>query len=232
MNVPSSKRRAQATSRRSPAAASFDVRTAILDGALRAFAERGFHGTNVPEIAHAASVGIGTVYRQFESKEHLVNAVFRRAKGELRDALLFDLDFSRGGDDVFREVWSRLVRFHRERPLSFQFLETQDHVPYLDAESRHLERSLLEPLLGATEHLKPRGSGDLPAGVSIALVWGAFVGLTKAERLGYLALDDATYARAGEACLRVLEAKATPKKPPDEDPHADRTRRRHRSPGR
>jgi AcrR family transcriptional regulator len=213
MNVPSSKRRAQATSRRSPAAASFDVRTAILDGALRAFAERGFHGTNVPEIAHAASVGIGTVYRQFESKEHLVNAVFRRAKGELRDALLFDLDFSRGGDDVFREVWSRLVRFHRERPLSFQFLETQDHVPYLDAESRHLERSLLEPLLGATEHLKPRGSGDLPAGVSIALV-------------------DATYARAGEACLRVLEAKATPKKPPDEDPHADRTRRRHRSPGR
>jgi TetR/AcrR family transcriptional regulator, repressor of fatR-cypB operon len=229
MNVPSSRKGGAPKSAGSRDRTQENLRAAILDAALHAFAERGFHGTNVPDIAKAAAVGVGSMYRHFESKERLVNAVFRRAKGELRDALLFGLDFGRGGDDVFRQVWSRLVRFHREHPLSFQFLEMQDHVPYLDAESRQLERSLLEPLYVATEHLKPPGA-DLPSAVMIALVWGAFVGLTKAERLGYLALDEATYIRAGEVCLLALNAKLPTLK--QEDSHASNEHPRPRAPRR
>ena len=65
-----------------------DKRRRILDAALKTFAERGFHGTSVPEVAEAAGVGTGTLYRYFAHKDALVNEVYRDAKLRLRAALL------------------------------------------------------------------------------------------------------------------------------------------------
>src|SRR5258706_3253436 len=65
-----------------------DKRRRILDAALRAFADRGFHGTIVPEVAEAAGVGTGSLYRYFANKEALVNEVYRDAKLRLRASLL------------------------------------------------------------------------------------------------------------------------------------------------
>lgn len=235
MNVPSETALAPARPPRSPE----DLRARVLDSALRAFAERGFHGTTVPEIAAEARVGVGSIYRHFASKERLVNEVFRRAKGELRDALLLGLDPSRGAAATFRDVWARLVRFQRERGLAFRFLETQDHAPYLDEESLALERSLLAPLHAATEALRhPPAADEVPADVLIALVWGAFVGLSKAERLGYLTLDDAMYARAGEACFRAFALSAptpaasvvAPPAPGDEQPKKPKKPKKPKTP--
>lgn len=180
-------------------------RKRIVQAAIRAFAERGFHGTSIPEIARAANVGVASIYRRFDDKEHLVNAVFRETKSRLRDALLLGLDLSGSPRATFLGVWSRLVRFQREQALAFQFLEMQDHVPYLDAESRAVEASLLVPLFAATAAATSPGQrGAARPDVLIAMVWGAFVGLVKAVRLGYLAVDDETFHRAGEACFAVL----------------------------
>ena len=180
-----------------------EARQQIVEAALRAFAERGFHGTSIPEIATAAGVGVASIYRRFESKEHLVNAVFRDAKSRLRDALLLGLDLGGKPRLLFLEVWARLVRFQRAQPVAFQFLEMQDHVPYLDGESRALEASLLVPIVIATE-AATRKAAPLPPPVVIAMVWGAFVGLSKAARLGYLAVDEATLLRAGELCYAAV----------------------------
>ena len=46
-------------------------RQAILDQAIRTFAELGFRGTDVQVIADGAGVGKGTVYRYFRSKQDL-----------------------------------------------------------------------------------------------------------------------------------------------------------------
>ena len=54
-----------------------DKREAIMTAALELFVERGFFGTAVPEIADRAGVGAGTIYRYFESKEALVNEIYR-----------------------------------------------------------------------------------------------------------------------------------------------------------
>lgn len=185
-----------------------DKRRRILDAALREFAARGFHGTSVPEVAAAAGVGTGTVYRYFAHKEALVNEVFRDAKLRLRAALLDGMaapDAYDGADAErwFGELWRRLAGFARAEPEAFRFLEMQDHVPYLDRESRQLERSVIAPLFAAGQRLRDRTPGA-PIDVVLALVWGAFVGLIKAARLGYLALDDARLAQAGDACWRMI----------------------------
>lgn len=48
-----------------------DRRKQILEAAMTVFAEKGFRNTDVQEIADLCSVGKGTVYRYFESKENL-----------------------------------------------------------------------------------------------------------------------------------------------------------------
>jgi AcrR family transcriptional regulator len=49
-------------------------RTRILDTASELFAERGLDAS-MPELAERAGVGVGTVYRAFPDKEHLLGAV-------------------------------------------------------------------------------------------------------------------------------------------------------------
>ncbi len=201
-----------------------DKRRRILDAALRTFAERGYHGTSVPEVAEEAGIGVGTLYRYFDNKDALVNEVYRDAKARLRDALLgaasdaarspagYTLDQGRAW---FGELWRRLAAFARAEPETFRFLEMQDHAPYLDPESRQLELSVLAPLWLAGKQFRSMWGGP-PVDVLIALLWGSFVGLVKAARLGYLQLDDRTFDQAGEAAWQMIARPA---------PHAAAPRR-------
>ena len=185
-----------------------DKRRRILDAALETFSARGYHGTSVPEVAAAAGVGVGTLYRYFADKNALVNELYRDAKLRLRAALLdglpapdvYQLDSAQAW---FAELWRRLAAFARAEPAAFRFLEMQDHVEYLDAESRELELSVLAPLWLAGKRLRDR-SGGPPVDVAIALLWGAFVGLIKANRVGYLPLDDRKLEQAGAAAWRMI----------------------------
>jgi AcrR family transcriptional regulator len=49
-------------------------RERVLEAAARVFAEQGL-GASVPAIASAAGVGVGTIYRTFDSKHELIGAV-------------------------------------------------------------------------------------------------------------------------------------------------------------
>jgi len=172
------------------------------------FAKRGYDGTSVPEVAGKAGVATGTLYHYFEDKEALVNEVYRDAKQRLRAALLDELpelDVYRfdEAERWFGELWRRLAAFAQGEPETFRFLEMQDHAPYLDAESRRVELSVLLPLYDAGRRLRQHASGA-PVDVLIALLWGAFVGLVKAARLGYLRLDARSLDQARDACWRMI----------------------------
>ena len=181
-------------------------RDLIVQAALKVFAEHGLHGTPVPPIATEAGVGVGTLYRYFDSKEALINAVFQDSKQRLQERLLTDLDLMQPSRALFDILWSRLTAFARAEPDAFRFLEMQDHHSYLTEDSRRSEQALLIPLgmmviigqrtglLG--NHMKP----DL----AIALFWGAFVGIFKAERLGYLTLSDSDLKQARDACWLAI----------------------------
>ena len=179
-----------------------DKRRQILDAALRTFAARGFHGTAVPDVAKAAKVATGTLYHYFDHKEALVNAVFVDAKLRLRDALLAE-PLPTDAERWFKALWHRLAAFARAEPDAFRFLEMQDHTPYLDRESRAVELGVLAPLVAAGERLRAARGGP-PVDIAIALLWGAFVGLTKAARLHYIKLDDKKLEQAADACWRMI----------------------------
>src|ERR1700731_114153 len=56
-------------------------RAKILAAAAQVFAERGLEAT-LDEVANAAGVGVGTVYRRFPDKNALVGALFENAVDE------------------------------------------------------------------------------------------------------------------------------------------------------
>src|SRR5690349_5560427 len=60
-------------------------RARLLAAALTLFAQRGYHGTSVPDVAKAARVATGSVYNYFADKNDLVNQVYRDAKQRLKN---------------------------------------------------------------------------------------------------------------------------------------------------
>ena len=60
-------------------------RQQILDAACACVRRAGFHGASMAEIAQAASLSVGQIYRYFESKDAIVAAIVDQDLAELRD---------------------------------------------------------------------------------------------------------------------------------------------------
>jgi AcrR family transcriptional regulator len=67
-----------------------DRRNAILDAATRVFAERGLSAAPTSEISKQAGVAEGTLFTYFNTKDGLINALYREIKLELADAMMSD----------------------------------------------------------------------------------------------------------------------------------------------
>src|SRR5438093_9194390 len=64
-----------------------DKRRLILDAAVRVFARKGYHSSRVGDIAEEAGVAHGLLYHYFESKEALLEAVFRDTWSTIVDSI-------------------------------------------------------------------------------------------------------------------------------------------------
>lgn len=62
--------------------------TRVLDAALRTFAERGYSGTSMDDVAAAAGLTKPTLYQYFPSKEQLFTAMLARPRDEMLDDFL------------------------------------------------------------------------------------------------------------------------------------------------
>jgi AcrR family transcriptional regulator len=203
MNVPSAMGRTQKQEDLSDRGQ--QKREEILEAALELFAERGFHGTAVPLVAEKAGVGAGTIYRYFESKEALVNALYQREKQRMLDALLRDFPFTSSAREQFRSFFIRMAHYAKAHPRAVRFMELHHHAPYLDPKSRELEEhgnALMEGSIKsaiAQEVMK-----DLPSIVLVSIVWGVFLGLLRSWTEGRIQLDDETLRQAEQCCWEAI----------------------------
>ena len=58
----------------------------ILDAARRVFAERGFKGTTIADVAEAAGIALGTIYLYFKSKDEIFAALGQRLHALIAEA--------------------------------------------------------------------------------------------------------------------------------------------------
>jgi TetR/AcrR family transcriptional regulator, fatty acid metabolism regulator protein len=99
-----------------------DKHAAILDAATAIFAQRGFFGAQVADVARAAGIAAGTVYLYFRSKDEILTSIFDRtmqdAIAEGRTALASVNDPVERLRQIAR---THLTRLGRDRNLAIVF---------------------------------------------------------------------------------------------------------------
>jgi AcrR family transcriptional regulator len=93
-----------------------DKRNAILDAATRVFAERGLSAAPTSEISKRAGVAEGTLFTYFETKDDLINALYRSIKLELADAMMSGFPRKKNVRTRLRHVWDRYVYWGATNP--------------------------------------------------------------------------------------------------------------------
>jgi TetR/AcrR family fatty acid metabolism transcriptional regulator len=88
-----------------------DKRESILDGALKAFARKGFYNTKVSEIASEAGVADGTIYLYFKNKDDLLISLFEDRMEWIINRLNSELE-SVEGDAIAK--FRHMVKIHCE----------------------------------------------------------------------------------------------------------------------
>jgi AcrR family transcriptional regulator len=115
---------------------SADKRNAILDAATRLFAERGLTATPTSEISKLAGVAEGTLFTYFQTKDDLINALYREIKLELADAMMSDFPRKKSVGTRLRHVWDRWVNWGVANPEQQKVLAQLTVSEVLTKESR------------------------------------------------------------------------------------------------
>ncbi len=90
----------------------------IYEEALKRFAERGYHGTSIRDLADACGIKPSSVYAHVSSKEQILHDLILLGHEEHRDRLR-DAVLDAGSDpaDQLRAVVGAHVRMHAELPM-------------------------------------------------------------------------------------------------------------------
>ncbi|OPX28313.1 MAG: hypothetical protein B1H08_06120 [Candidatus Omnitrophica bacterium 4484_171] len=80
----------------------------ILDAASLIFSKEGFVKANTDEIAKAANLGKGTIYRYFKNKRDLFLSVVDRGLDKLKDAILIEVEKT---DDPLKKIESAIKTY-------------------------------------------------------------------------------------------------------------------------
>lgn len=182
-------------------------RQAILEAALTLFARRGYHGTTVPSVAETAGVGAGTIYRYFDSKEALANALYQEWKSKLGAFILEGFPLDATLRVVFRTWFARQIDFVHKYPEATAYMELHHHASYLDEASLALE----ELHVAVATEIIERGQAEEvlrpgPPMLLLALVYGALVGLVRASWEGRIELTDEVLESAEQAGWELVRA--------------------------
>lgn len=127
----------------------------ILQGALKVFAENGYHRSQVSKIAKAAGVADGTIYLYFKRKEDILIRLFQEKLGELVGKFHENVEGTTDAVEALRTVCS----------IHFSELESNPELAYVtqielrqsDLELRKEIGSALKPYIVLIENILEQG---------------------------------------------------------------------------
>jgi AcrR family transcriptional regulator len=187
------------------------TRDRLVRAALDLFTTRGYHASTTPEIAARAGVAEGTIYRHFESKQHLLNEIYRAAVRLLLKAPQASVSGScRERLAAVAEQWRDVAA---RDPALIKLVFFTDLEGLLDAKSREIKTELTQALTRIIASGKAAGEVRAGAADVWAEVWLALTVLT----LGRIAAREwpATAPAVVQVRDAALEALRVREAPPD-----------------
>lgn len=179
-----------------------DKREAILWAALELIAEQGFQHTPMSLIASRANVSVGIIYHYFAGKDDVIQALYRRVKGELSAAICAANDPQLPLRARFPALWISAYRYCTTHPHETAFLEQYECSPALQDTVVFDEEMALFKLL---DEYRIQGLlKDLPLMVFYEMTLGIAMKLALGFHNGTLMLDDAALTLIAEACWDAI----------------------------
>ena len=182
-----------------------DKRQAIMEAALDLFVELGFHGAPTSLIAKRAGVGVGTIYRYFQSKEELIHRIYDDLHGRFSQRFTAEFDSTAPLQERFVYLIGRILTFFIESPRGFIFLEKYHFSPFAVAEQQEIpeeEHNLVRRLVWEGRDAGVFKDTDVPVLLCIAI--GPVISLAKEHIAGRLNIDDSTILITTQACWDAL----------------------------
>ncbi len=105
-----------------------EIQTRILQAAQRLFARRGYDGTTTRDLAQAAGVAEGTLFRHFENKKAILVEVATQGWIEILTDLLTELSEMGSYKAIAQVMRRRMLNLHQNADmLRVCFMEAQFH---------------------------------------------------------------------------------------------------------
>jgi TetR/AcrR family transcriptional regulator, fatty acid metabolism regulator protein len=187
------------------AVAGEDKRRQLLDAAVRVFARKGFHASRVGDIAAEAGVAHGLLYHYFESKDQVLEAVFRENWSVLVARIESVEDTDEPAADQLRHIVAIVLRTWRHLPDVVRVVVREfGRSPVLADRVKELEQPI-----AAIERVIARGiergefRADLDPPVAARVVYGSVDELLTAWVLGRLPDGDEAVAAAERELLEI-----------------------------
>ncbi len=182
-----------------------DKRSQILAAAVRVFARKGYHASRVGDIAEEAGVAHGLMYHYFDSKEALLERVFRETWSELLEAMRAVETSGESAPEQLRQVAAILLRSWRRDPDLVRVLVLEV------ARSQHLQQRVgeLGQAFAAIERIVTRGQREgsfraLDPRLASWIFYGALEEILTGWVLGQLPDGEDDVARAERTVLEVV----------------------------
>lgn len=148
-----------------------DKKIAILEAALRVFAERGNLGAPTSAISKEAGVAEGTLFTYFKSKDELINGLYRHLRARF-DRALAEYPYGADAKTRLRYVWDRYIDRHLAQPelltLLVQLRNSGSLVEGLGVPSV----AMMEMLSVTREVVRGGKFQDAPVGLMVLMVRG------------------------------------------------------------
>ena len=93
-----------------------DKRALILEAAIQVFANKGYHGSRVSDIAQEAGIAYGLVYHYFKNKEQILNEIFEDQWGGFLEVVEGIAGNDAPVQDKFVSIAALILNAFRVRP--------------------------------------------------------------------------------------------------------------------
>jgi len=183
-----------------------DRRRQILAAAVKVFADRGFHEARVGDIAEEAGIAYGLVYHYFDSKEELLETIFRTTWSEMLARVEEVEAAGVRAPEAVRQVTALLLRTWRRDPDLVRVLVREV------TRNQHVQQEIEEitSAMQALERIVRRGQEtgefreDLDPRLAAVVFYGALEEVLSSWVLGQLPDRDADIAKAEQNVVALL----------------------------
>jgi len=152
----------------------------ILKTTLKLVNEHGFYNLHIKQLAAEAGISAGTTYLYFDSKEKLINELYKNIIRDFNAIVLKGYEKGRTFKENFFEMMRNAIDHYIQNPDRFSFIEQYTYSPFLFKETQEENLAILEPIQKIIKEAKKENLvKELPETLLIALSYGPIVSMMK-----------------------------------------------------